>query len=213
MLEIRSLHKSHGEVVILDNVDLALRPGECTALVGESGSGKSTLLHLVAGLDAFETGHIRVGDVHVENLDDTARAALRRTGLALIFQQFNLISSLNVADNIAFQAQLSGRWSPKWGDRLIDVLGLRDLLKRYPEQVSGGQAQRVAIARALACRPGLILADEPTGNLDEATGDAVMALMLELVAESGAAMVFVTHSTRLAAQLPRIVTLRSGKLT
>jgi putative ABC transport system ATP-binding protein len=131
--------------------------------------------------------------------------------VGIVFQQFNLIPSLDVAANLAFHARLAGRADTSWENRLAEKLGLVGLMKRYPEQLSGGQQQRVAIGRTLAMRPLLILADEPTGNLDEANGDAVMSLMLELIAETGSAMLMVTHSTRLAARLDRQLTLTSGR--
>ncbi len=212
MLELRGVGKDYGALTILDSVDLSLARGETLALVGESGSGKSTLLHLIAALDQPDRGTIRVGDTAVETLDEPGRAALRRRELSVIFQQFNLIPSLTVADNIAFQARLADRYDPDWCATLAERLGLAELVGRYPEQLSGGQAQRVAIARALAPRPPLILADEPTGNLDEATGDAVLDLMLELVAETGVALLFVTHSTRLAGKLSRTARLSEGRL-
>lgn len=212
MLRVQTVCKNYGRITILDNVDFIQHAGESVALVGESGSGKSTLLHLIAGIDDVDIGHISVGGVDVTTLGDAGRAKLRRDQLALIFQQFNLIPSLNVAANIAFQARLAGKHDTVWCDKLAARLGLTELLNRYPEHLSGGQAQRVAIARALAVRPKLLLADEPTGNLDEATGDEVLALMLELVAETNIALLFVTHSTRLAAKLSRTVTLRAGKL-
>jgi putative ABC transport system ATP-binding protein len=139
-------------------------------------------------------------------------AAFRRVSVGLVFQQFNLIPSLDVAANLAFQARLGGRYDAAWTARLTERLGLEKLLDRYPEQLSGGQQQRVAIGRALAGRPQLILADEPTGNLDEATGDAVLDLMLALMRETDAALLMVTHSNRLASRLGRRLHLAAGKL-
>ncbi|MBN2907697.1 MAG: ABC transporter ATP-binding protein [Rhodobacteraceae bacterium] len=199
-------------VEVLRGVDLCLGRGETVALTGESGSGKSTLLHLCAGLDRADRGHIEVAGHDLTAANDAALAALRRTAVGLVFQQFNLIPSLNVAANLAFQARLAGHEDDAWIKALADRLGLSDLLGRYPEQLSGGQQQRVAIGRTLAARPALILADEPTGNLDEATGDAVLDLMMELVAEAGAGLLMVTHSPRLAARLSRRVHLSGGRL-
>lgn len=213
MLKLNAVHKSYGDVTIFDGVDLEVAAGESVALLGESGSGKSTLLHVSAGLEAVESGSILVNGQQVVGLHDKARANLRRTELALIFQQFNLIPSIDVAANISFQARLAGKHDAQWCAVLATRLGLSEFLSRPIEQLSGGQVQRVAIARALAVRPKLLLADEPTGNLDEATGDRVLHLMLELVAEIDTALVFVTHSPRLAAELSRVVTLKSGKLT
>jgi putative ABC transport system ATP-binding protein len=199
-------------VRVLDGVDLTLAAGESLALTGESGSGKSTLLHLVAGLDSPDTGRLVVDGTDMARATDAQRAALRRDGVGLVFQQFNLIPSLDIAANLAFQARLAGRYDASWASELAQVLGLEALLQRYPEQLSGGQQQRVAIGRALAARPHLVLADEPTGNLDKTTGDAVMALLLRLVAQTGAGLLMVTHSPRLAARLDRRVHLSSGRL-
>jgi putative ABC transport system ATP-binding protein len=193
-------------------VSLALDAGETMALMGESGVGKSTLLHLVAGLDAADSGTIRVGNATVTGLDDRGRARLRREAVGLVFQQFNLVPSLTVADNLAFQARLAGRDDRAWQATLAERLGLTAMLDRYPEQLSGGQQQRVAIGRVLAARPGLILADEPTGALDEETGASVLALTLDLVAETGAALLIATHSPTLAARLQRQVRLTAGHL-
>ncbi len=208
----RNYPSAQGPVPVLRGITLALAPGESLALTGESGSGKSTLLHLVAGLDAPDSGTIRIGATPVTGASDAARAALRRNAIGLVFQQFNLIPSLDVAANLAFQARLAGRLDPAWQAALTERLGLGALLRRYPEQLSGGQQQRVAIGRALAARPALILADEPTGNLDEATADAVMDLLLDLVAAAGASLLMATHSARLAARLGRRAHLRAGQL-
>ncbi|MDJ1007305.1 MAG: ABC transporter ATP-binding protein [Paracoccaceae bacterium] len=187
-----------GPLPVLSGVSLALGAGETLALTGESGSGKSTLLHLAAGLETPDSGAVLIDGADIAALDDAGRAAIRRERLAIVFQQFNLIPSLDVAANVAFQARLAGRHDPDWTARLLERLGLADQARKYPEVLSGGQQQRVAIARALAPRPGLVLADEPTGNLDEDTGDRVLDLMLELVAEANAALLLVTHSSRLA---------------
>ncbi|MGR3540016.1 MAG: ABC transporter ATP-binding protein [Hasllibacter sp.] len=195
-------------VPVLRSLDLTLAPGETLALTGESGSGKSTALNLAAGLDAPDAGRIAVQGTDLAGLGESARAALRRERIGLVFQQFNLIPSLDVAANLSFQARLAGRDAAI--APLAERLGLTPHLSKYPEQLSGGQQQRVAIGRALAARPALILADEPTGNLDEATGRAVTNVMLELVADTGAGLLLVTHSERLAARMDRRVHLRAG---
>jgi putative ABC transport system ATP-binding protein len=214
VLRVRNLTKTYrsagDEVAVLRGVNLDIAAGERVALTGESGSGKSTLLHLVAGLDAADSGEIRLADISVSELGDAGRAALRRDRLGLVFQQFNLIPSLNVEDNLAFQARIAGRHDATWQRELVERLGLAALLKRYPEQLSGGQQQRVAIGRALATKPLLVLADEPTGNLDEATADEVLALTRDLVARTGCGFLMVTHSARLAATLDRHVNLSAG---
>jgi putative ABC transport system ATP-binding protein len=217
VLSVRKLTKTYRtageEIAVLRGVDLELAAGERVALSGESGSGKSTLLHLIAGLDAADGGEIRLNGEDVSGLSDAGRAALRRDRLGLVFQQFNLIPSLSVEDNLAFQSRIAGKHDAAWQDELIDRLGLAALLKRYPEQLSGGQQQRVAIGRALATKPMLLLADEPTGNLDEDTADGVLALARDLVARTGCGFLMVTHSTRLAATLDRQVTLHAGRVT
>jgi putative ABC transport system ATP-binding protein len=217
VLSIKNLSKSFssaGEPVhVLRGLDLEVVPGERVALTGESGSGKSTLLHLIAGLDAADGGEIRLGDIEVTSLSDSARAALRREKLGLVFQQYNLIPSLSVEDNLVFQARLAGRHDAAWQKELVERLGLGALLKRYPEQLSGGQQQRVAIGRALAIKPELLLADEPTGNLDETTADNVLALTRDLVARTGCGFLMVTHSLHLAGTLDRHVTLHAGRIT
>lgn len=216
MLRVSRLKKtyssSEGPVMVLDDISLDVAPGQTVALTGESGSGKSTLLHLIGGLDRPDSGEIWLNDTDITALGDGARALVRRSQIGLVFQQFNLVPSLTVIQNIALQARLSGRYDPALTGRLIEALGLSDLIGRYPEQLSGGQQQRVAIGRTLANAPRLILADEPTGNLDETTGDAVMDLMMSLVKEAGAALIMATHSTRLAARFDKRLHLRRGRL-
>ena len=214
LLDINRISKTYPGAArpVLSDVSLQLGSGETLALTGESGSGKSTLLHLAATLDTFDEGEISLDNTAYSTLDDTARASLRRDKVALIFQQFNLIPSLTVAQNIAFQARLAGKADASWIDALTERLGLRDHANRYPEHLSGGQQQRVAIGRALAVRPRLLLADEPTGNLDETASEAVMSLMLDLVRDAGAALFLVTHSNAIAAQLDRRVHLKGGQL-
>ncbi len=216
LLSVRDLRKTYdtpqGALSVLDGVSLDLDAGRTLALTGESGSGKSTLLHLIAGLDSADGGQILLDGRDVAAMGDSARADLRRRTIGLVFQQFNLVPSLTVAANLAFQARLAGRLDPDWQAALTDRLGLTDLLDRYPEQLSGGQQQRVAIGRALAIRPRLLLADEPTGNLDEATADAVLDLTMDLVAETGCALLVVTHSARLAERMDRSVLLRAGQI-
>ncbi|MBK0400686.1 ABC transporter ATP-binding protein [Limibaculum sp. M0105] len=216
MLSVTSLVKSYptpqGRLEVLRGADLDVAAGECVALTGESGSGKSTLLHLIAGLDAADDGEITIGGTPLRGLDDRGRARLRREHVGLVFQQFNLIPSLRVGANLAFQARIARRHDPQWEAMLADRLGIAALLDRYPDQISGGQQQRVAIGRALAARPPLILADEPTGNLDEATSEEVVRVIRDLVRESGAACLMVTHSTHLAGMLDRRLHLTGGHI-
>ena len=216
LLDANDIHKTYatadGPFAVLRGIDLALGAGETLALTGESGSGKSTLLHLIGGLDVPDQGTILIEGQDIAAMDDTARAKVRCGSVGVVFQQFNLIPSLRVADNIAFQARLAGQHDPGWVAELAERMGLTPQLRKYPEQLSGGQQQRVAIARTLAPKPKLVLADEPTGNLDEATAEDVLALMLELVAESNAGLLMVTHSDRLAARMQRRLHLAAGRV-
>lgn len=216
LLTVQDIHKTYqsadGAFPVLRGIDLTLQAGETLALTGESGSGKSTLLHLIGGLDTPDSGQILHSGRDIAALDDSGRAALRRGTVGVVFQQFNLIPSLRVADNIAFQARLAGRHDPDWAAALADRMGLTPQLGKYPEQLSGGQQQRVAIARTLAPKPQVVLADEPTGNLDEATAAVVLDLMLELVAETGAGLLMVTHSEGLASRMSRRLHLRAGQV-
>ena len=216
LLTVENIHKTYqtadGPFEVLRGVDLSLDAGETLALTGESGSGKSTLLHLVGGLDTPDQGGITLLGQDIAAMDDDGRAAIRRGSVGVVFQQFNLIPSLRVSDNIAFQARLAGQHDPEWVARLADEMGLTSQLNKYPEQLSGGQQQRVAIARTLAARPALILADEPTGNLDEGTAADVIDQMQALVAEAGSALMMVTHSTALAQRMERQVHLSAGTL-
>jgi putative ABC transport system ATP-binding protein len=208
----KTFSTAEGGVEVLQGVTLNVAAGEVVALTGESGSGKSTLLHIAAGLEAPDAGCVLISGQDMAALPDNGRARLRRGTVGLVFQQFNLVPSLTVGANLAFQARLAGAHDAGFCLDLADRLGLSSLLARYPEQLSGGQQQRVAIGRALAARPKVLLADEPTGNLDEATGDAVFALMLELARAQGAALLLVTHSSRLAARCDRNIHLRAGRL-
>lgn len=216
MLEVTGLHKAYqgpqGRVQVLDGVDLRLDAGQSLALMGESGSGKSTLLHLIAGLDSPDRGSIRLDTWELSALGEVARARYRRDAVSVVFQQFNLVPSLTVAENLALQARLAGRHDQALLASLARQLGLEDLLHRLPEQLSGGQQQRVAVGRAVAVRPRLILADEPTGNLDEHSAGQVMDLLLDIVNQSGAALLMVTHSARLAGRLQRQVVLERGRV-
>ncbi|MEE4343248.1 ABC transporter ATP-binding protein [Pseudomonas alliivorans] len=216
MLQVRDVFKNYttaqGPLAVLRGVDLQMTRGHSLALMGESGSGKSTLLHLIAGLDHADSGTIEIAGQRLDLMTESQLANWRRTEIGLVFQQFNLIGSLKVADNLAFQARLAGRYDPAWQARLIERLGLGELLDRYPEQLSGGQQQRVAIGRALASRPGLLLADEPTGNLDETTSDEVLQLLLDLLDDSATTLLMVTHSPRIAVRLARKQVLHLGRL-
>ena len=216
VLKLNSIQKSfrtnEGEVPVLSDISLSLLAGETLALRGESGSGKSTLLHIAGALELPDGGSVEIAGRDLSKMDDAERAAVRRRDVAIIFQQFNLIPSLTVASNITFQANLSGPVDKTKIEKIVSALGLADQMKKYPEALSGGQQQRVAIARALVAEPKLLLADEPTGNLDEKTAQAVLEQMLKLVAETDTALMVVTHSQNVAARMDRQLLLIEGKL-
>jgi putative ABC transport system ATP-binding protein len=217
MLSIRNLTKSfaqaEGSLRVLDQLNFEMEAGTSVALLGESGSGKSTLLHLIAGLDKPDDGDIEITGQNLAGLGDSALAEMRRQQVSLVFQQFHLIPTLNISDNIRFQAVLCGRLDAEFESRLIQQLGLQSQLKKYPQQLSRGQQQRVAIARSLLHKPPLVLADEPTGNLDEQSSLEVMSLFSELVKNAGSSLLMVTHSREMAAFMDRSVLLHNGRLS
>jgi putative ABC transport system ATP-binding protein len=217
MLSIRNLSKSftqpEGVVRVLDALNFEMAAGTSVALQGESGSGKSTLLHLIAGLDKPDRGEIKIGGEKLSGLNESALAEMRRQQVSLVFQQFHLITTLTIADNIRFQAALCGRFDAEFEDELIQRLGLGSQLKKYPHQLSRGQQQRVAIARSLLHKPPLVLADEPTGNLDEQSSHEVMSLFSELVKNAGSSLLMVTHSRDMAAFMDSSVLLHNGQLS
>jgi len=214
MLAINKLYKSYqyAEVrqSVLRGLDFRMDAGSSIALLGESGSGKSTLLHLIAGLDRPDSGQILFAEEPVHDASESALAELRRQRMSLVFQQFHLISTLTVIDNIRFQAALCRRFDPDYETELVERLGLVDQLDKYPFQLSRGQQQRVAIARALLHKPELVLADEPTGNLDETSSLEVMGLFSDLVKRAGSSLLMVTHSRAMAGFLDRRVNLHNG---
>ena len=216
VLKLNSIRKSYGtnegKVLVLNDVSLTLFAGETLALRGESGSGKSTLLHIAGALELPDEGHVEIGGKELSKMDDTGRAAIRRKDIAIVFQHFNLIPSLNVAANINFQANLSGPVDKIKLEKIVSSLGLSDQMGKYPEALSGGQQQRVAIARALVTEPKLLLADEPTGNLDEQSSQSVLEQMLTLVAETKTALMVVTHSRNVAARMDKQLHLIGGQL-
>lgn len=216
MLAINKLYKSYqyAEVrqTVLQGLDFRMDAGSSIALLGESGSGKSTLLHLIAGLDRPDSGQILFAEQSVHEASESALAELRRQRMSLVFQQFHLISTLTVIDNIRFQAALCRRFDPDYEIELVERLGLVDQLDKYPFQLSRGQQQRVAIARALLHKPELVLADEPTGNLGEASSLEVMGLFSDLVKRAGSSLLMVTHSRAMAGFMDRRVNLHNGGL-
>jgi putative ABC transport system ATP-binding protein len=200
-------------VTILDGVTLDVAEGEVLAVTGPSGSGKSTLLGLIAGLDRPSSGSIVVDGADITRLDEDALARLRRDTIGFVFQSFHLIPTLTAAENVAVPLELASR-----GDaaaravELLDAVGLADRVHHYPSQLSGGEQQRVALARAVSLRPRLLLADEPTGNLDSTTGGQIVELLLALRREFGATLVLVTHDHALTRHADRVVRLRDGRL-
>ena len=206
-------YRDQSDVIpVLTDINLSISAGETVALTGDSGCGKSTLLHIAAGLETPDFGKVLIGDQDISQLSEPDRARVRRTDVSVIFQQFNLIPSLTVEANIRFQAELSKRTDSAWINELVEVLGLKAHLGKYPEVLSGGQQQRVAIARSLALRPVFLLADEPTGNLDEKTSDTVVSQMLALVTEINTSLLIVTHSPDVAAQMKIQKKLQNGRL-
>ena len=216
MLEIRSLSKSFQEanrpVSVLSDLDLHVETGKTTALLGESGSGKTTLLNLIAGLDRPDVGEILIDSESTQNFNDAHWNKVRRNKIGLVFQQYHLVPTLTVADNLKLQARLTGRLNLELFEFLESKLGLSGLSTRLPHQLSGGQQQRVAIGRALMHQPKLVLADEPTGNLDEVTSEQIMELFIEVVKSSGSALLMVTHSQHMASFLHTRLILSGGQI-
>ena len=207
LLAIRDLAKAYDGVPVFAGVSLDVAPGEFIAIVGESGVGKSTLLNCIAGLDDADAGRIAFDGQEVGALGEPQRAALRRDKLGFVFQAFHLLPHLSVAGNVELPLRLTGRLDSARVEHLLDAVGLAGLGGRAPAQLSGGQLQRVALARALVHRPRLILADEPTGNLDPATAERMLDVLCAQVHAQGAACLLVTHSAAAAARADRIVRL------
>jgi len=210
MLTLQGLSKSFGQTRVFHDVSLALAPGEFVALLGESGVGKSTLLNCIAGLDDADSGSVRVAGIDLATLREDGRARLRRAKIGFVFQAFHVLPHLTVAENVALPLLLLGRPDARRVAELLDAVGLGALGARFPAQLSGGQLQRVAIARAVVHAPGLILADEPTGNLDPETAGRVLAVLRAQVAGAGAACLLVTHSAAAAALADRVLRLTTG---
>ena len=207
LLQVEALAKRYGDTTVFEAVDLCVAPGEFVAILGESGVGKSTLLNCIAGLDTVEAGQVRINGTAINTLPETDQALLRRTQLGFVFQAFHVLPHLSVAHNVGLPLLLQRRPDAARVETLLQAVGLGGLGARLPETLSGGQLQRVAIARALVHRPPLILADEPTGNLDPATAERVMDLLSSQVRSEGAACVLVTHSRTAAARADRVLTL------
>ncbi|MES2685882.1 MAG: ABC transporter ATP-binding protein [Pseudomonadota bacterium] len=208
-LRIRQLSKHYGDVAVFSHVSLDVAPGEFVAIVGESGVGKSTLLNCMAGLDSWDSGSVELDGVDIGALSDDQRALLRRAKVGFVFQAFHVLPHLDVAQNIALPLLLLGQHDDARVVAMLAAVGLDGLGARLPQQLSGGQLQRVAIARALIHRPGLLLADEPTGNLDPTTAARVMDALVAQTREHGASLVLVTHSETAAARADRVLHLSS----
>ena len=207
LLKIENLAKHYGDTPVFEGVSLEVQAGEFVALVGESGVGKSTLLNAIAGLDTVDVGRVLLDGEDLAQLSDTQHAQLRRSKLGFVFQAFHVLPHLSVAQNIGLPLMLLGRSDDAQVQRLLDAVGLHGLGERLPQQLSGGQLQRVAIARALVHRPRLLLADEPTGNLDPNTAARVLDVLAEQTRANGAACVLVTHSRAAASRADRVLRL------
>jgi putative ABC transport system ATP-binding protein len=219
ILQVRNLTKHYDEGdqsrVVLNQVNLEIRTGEFFVLLGKSGSGKSTLLNLISGIDKADAGQIFIGDTDITTLSEKAQTLFRRDHIGIIFQFFNLIPTLTVLENITLPSELRGERRTtveKAGRALLERVGLADRADTFPDKLSGGEQQRVAIARALAHEPMLVLADEPTGNLDEDTGRNVLTLLLELTRDVGKTLVMATHNPEIVPLADRVCRIHEGKL-
>jgi putative ABC transport system ATP-binding protein len=216
-VDVQSLHIELGRdasrVHVLKGIDLAINQGEAVGLVGPSGSGKSTLLMAMAGLERAGSGHIKIADQDITTMSEDELAQFRGRQIGIVFQSFHLIETMTALENVAVPLELAGHNDPFTRARKeLEAVGLKDRLSHYPSELSGGEQQRVAIARALAPDPTLLLADEPTGNLDATNGDMIVELLFTLKRERDMTMVLVTHDLRLAARCDRTIQLNSGKI-
>ena len=217
IVRLQGVSKIYGsgdaQVRALDDVSVGFGVGEFTAIMGPSGSGKSTMMHILAGLDAPTSGHVFVEDTDITALKDTALTKLRRDRIGFVFQSFNLVPTLDARANILLPMRLAGKAPEKeWFDLIVNSLGIADRLSHRPSEMSGGQQQRVAVARALMSRPAVIVADEPTGNLDSHSTTEVMDLLRRAVDELGQSVIMVTHDTATAAYADRVLVCRDGRI-
>ncbi|MEM6282311.1 MAG: ABC transporter ATP-binding protein [Chloroflexota bacterium] len=211
IVEIRGLSKSYGEDdrvrLVLDNVDLDIHRGEFFVMLGRSGSGKSTLLNLLSGVDLVDAGAITIDGTDITKLTEKQRTLYRRDNIGIIFQFFNLIPTLTVLENITLPLELRGKHRKDAEQRavaLLERVGLADRTETFPDKLSGGEQQRIAIARALVTEPAIVIADEPTGNLDEDTGESVLGLLLELTRDAGRTLIMATHSPEIVPFADRV---------
>lgn len=217
IVRLQGVSKIYGsgdaQVRALDDVSVGFGAGEFTAIMGPSGSGKSTMMHILAGLDAPTSGRVFVEDTDITALKDTALTKLRRDRIGFVFQSFNLVPTLDARANILLPMRLAGKAPEKeWFDLIVNSLGIADRLSHRPSEMSGGQQQRVAVARALMSRPAVIVADEPTGNLDSHSTDEVMDLLRRAVDELGQSVIMVTHDTATAVYADRVLVCRDGRI-
>ena len=217
IVRLQGVSKIYGsgdaQVRALDDVSVGFGAGEFTAIMGPSGSGKSTMMHILAGLDAPTSGHVFVEDTDITALKDTALTKLRRDRIGFVFQSFNLVPTLDARANILLPMRLAGKTPEKeWFDLIVNSLGIADRLSHRPSEMSGGQQQRVAVARALMSRPAVIVADEPTGNLDSHSTTEVMDLLRRAVDDLGQSVIMVTHDTGTAAYADRVLVCRDGRI-
>ncbi len=217
VIEVQQLSKvvedASGPLTILDGIEFTLAPRQSAAIVGASGSGKSTLLAIMAGLDRPTTGSVRLAGVDLFEIDEDARAAVRAAQLGFVFQSFQLLGNLNALENVMLPLELQGRSDARaLATDMLRRVGLAERLRHYPKVLSGGEQQRVALARAFVVEPSVLLADEPTGSLDFATGEKVMALMFDLNREAGTTLVLVTHDAAIASRCDRQLRIEAGRL-
>jgi putative ABC transport system ATP-binding protein len=214
-VQLTRVSKAYGPQLVLDNVDFCANQGEFIVVIGRSGSGKSTLLNLIGGLDEPDSGSVAIGNARLDRMSETERAVFRRTRIGFVFQFFNLIPTLTVEENIALPLALNALAKPATAGRVAALLAELDIggsARKFPEELSGGEQQRVAIARAVAHEPEIVLADEPTGNLDLETAERVLHLLDETCRRRGATLVMATHGREVVGLADRVVTIRNGRL-